>query len=295
MAILFFLVYLIFTLAVLYRAMNPLVWELGSVFYLLVATFAIGLPWIVGFLLWFLIIVALLIVYMEPLRAVIADHLYKRAVKSVPTLSKTEEEALNTGDTWLEQDIFTGTPDWDRLAKVSTELSAEEQAFLDNETQVLCSMINEWDISQTNDLPEKAWAYIKKNGFFGLVIPKEYGGKGFSARAHSDVVLKIASRSGVTAVTVMVPNSLGPGELINYYGTEEQKTYYLPRLAKGIDIPCFALTEPGAGSDATSIQSDGIVVQKKVDGKTVLGLKITFDKRWITLAPIATLIGLAVK
>lgn len=294
MAIVFFLVYLIFTLIVLYRAMNPLVWELGSVFYLLIATFAIGLPWIVGFVLWFVIIVALLIVYMEPLRAKIADVLYKTAGKSIPQLSKTEEEALNAGDTWLEEDIFRGTPDWDRLSNVSTTLSAEEQAFLDNETQVLCSMINEWEISQKRDLPENVWNYIKENGFFGLVIPKEYSGKGFSARAHSEIVQKIASRSGVSAVTVMVPNSLGPGELINYYGTDEQKNHYLPRLAKGIDIPCFALTEPGAGSDATSIQSDAIVVQQKVDGETVLGLTITLDKRWITLAPIATLIGLAV-
>lgn len=294
MAILFFLLYLIFTLVVLYRAMNPLVWELGSVFYLVVATFAIGLPWIVGFVLWAVIVVALLIVYMEPLRAKIADFLYKTAGKSVPKLSKTEEEALNAGDTWLEQDIFTGTPDWDRLSKVSTELSVEEQSFIDNETQTLCDMVDEWQISQAHDLPENVWTYLKDNRFFGLVIPKEYGGKGFSARAHSDVVYKIASRSGVTAVTVMVPNSLGPGELINYYGTDEQKSYYLPRLAKGIDIPCFALTEPGAGSDATSIQSDAIVMQKKVDGKTVLGLEITLDKRWITLAPIATLIGLAV-
>ncbi|EHL30771.1 hypothetical protein LDG_7199 [Legionella drancourtii LLAP12] len=245
-------------------------------------------------MLWCIIIVALLIVYMEPLRAKIADFLYKTAGKSVPKLSKTEEEALNAGDTWLEEDIFKGTPDWERLAKVSTALSAEEQAFVDNETQILCSMINEWEISQTRDLPENVWLYLKEHGFFGLVIPKEYGGKGFSARAHSEVVLKIATRSGVAAVTTMVPNSLGPGELINYYGTEEQKNYYLPRLAKGIDIPCFALTEPGAGSDATSIQSDALVVQKEMDGETVLGLNITLDKRWITLAPIATLIGLAV-
>lgn len=294
MAILFFLVYLVFTLIVLYRAMNPLVWELGSVFYLLVATFAIGLPWIVGFVLWAVIIVALLVVYMEPLRAWLGDFLYKTAGKSVPKLSKTEEEALNAGDTWLEEDIFRGAPNWERLSKVATELSAEEQAFLDNETQMLCGMLNEWQISQEHDLPENVWTYLKENGFFGLVIPKEYGGKGFSARAHSDVVQKIATRSGVTGVTVMVPNSLGPGELINYYGTDEQKNHYLPRLAKGIDIPCFALTEPGAGSDATSIQSDAIVRQKQVDGKTVLGLSITIDKRWITLAPIATLIGLAV-
>ncbi|KTD52835.1 acyl-CoA dehydrogenase [Legionella quateirensis] len=294
MALLFFLVYLVFTLVVLYRAMNPMVWVIGSIVYLIPATFGLGFPWVIGIVLWAVILVAILIVQVEPVRAYIADFLYKTAGKSIPKLTKTEEEALNAGDTWLEQDIFTGTPDWDRLAKVSTELTAEEQSFVDNETQILCSMLDEWEISQERDLPAKVWNYIKEKGFLGLVIPKEFGGKGFSARAHSDVVLKLASRSGVAAVTVMVPNSLGPGELLNYYGTEDQKAYYLPRLAKGIDIPCFALTEPGAGSDATSIQSDAIVVKKKVEGKTVLGLNITLDKRWITLAPVATLIGLAV-
>ncbi|KGP63093.1 acyl-CoA dehydrogenase [Legionella norrlandica] len=223
-----------------------------------------------------------------------SDYLYKTAGKSIPKLSKTEEEALNAGDTWLEQDIFVGQPDWQRLSAVSTELTEEEQSFLDNETNTLCAMLDEWEISQEYDLPPKVWNYIKESGFLGLVIPKEYGGKGFSARAHSDIVMKIATRSGVAAVTVMVPNSLGPGELINYYGTDEQKSYYLPRLAKGVDIPCFALTEPGAGSDATSIQSEAIVIKKTIDGKSVLGLNITLDKRWITLAPIATLIGLAV-
>jgi alkylation response protein AidB-like acyl-CoA dehydrogenase len=228
------------------------------------------------------------------LRRLLADCFFKTARKSIPKLSNTEEEALNSGDTWLEQDIFTGTPNWDRLARIETTLTAEEHSFLDNETQTLCAMLDEWQISQEGDLPPKVWSYIKEHGFFGLVIPKEYGGKGFSARAHSEVVMKIASRSGVGAVTVMVPNSLGPGELLNYYGTEEQKAYYLPRLAKGIDIPCFALTEPGAGSDATSIQSEAIVVQRTVEGQSILGLTITLDKRWITLAPIATLIGLAV-
>lgn len=294
MGIALFLIYLIFTLVVLYRATNSLVWEIGSVLYLIAATFFIGLPFIPGLILWVLIISAIVIVQVEPVRMLIGDILYKTAGKSIPKLSKTEEEALNAGDTWLEEDIFVGKPNWERLASISTQLSAEEQAFLDNETQTLCSMLDNWEVSQERDLPAKVWTYIKESGFLGLVIPKEYGGKGFSARAHSDVVMKVASRSGVAAVTVMVPNSLGPGELINYYGTDEQKSYYLPRLAKGIDIPCFALTEPEAGSDATSIQSSAIVVEKKIDGKKVLGLNITLDKRWITLAPVATLIGLAV-
>lgn len=294
MASALFLAYLVFTLLVLYRAANPIVWEVGSAFYLIVATFYVGMPWVFGLLLWTAVILALLILQVESIRHFIADYLYKTAGKSIPKLSKTEEEALNAGDTWLEQDIFVGKPDWERLAAISTELTTEEQSFLDNEVHNLCAMLNEWQISQDNDLPPNVWNYIKESGFLGLVIPKEYGGKGFSARAHSDVVMKIASRSGVAAVTVMVPNSLGPGELINYYGTDEQKSYYLPRLARGVEVPCFALTEPGAGSDATSIQSTAIVVKKKVDGKSVLGLNITLDKRWITLSPVATLIGLAV-
>lgn len=295
MAMVVFLVYVLFSLIVLYRGTRPVVWEVGSGIYLFIATFMIGLPWLGGILLWIGIALIMVILRVEAVQLAISDLLYKRAVKSVPKLSKTEEEALNAGDTWLEEDIFRGVPDWKKLACVSTVLSEEEQAFLDNEVNVLCSMLNEWEISQSQDLPADVWSYLKEQGFFGLVIDKKYGGRGFSARAHSDIVVKIASRSGVAAVTVMVPNSLGPGELLQHYGTEEQKNEYLPRLAKGIDIPCFALTEPNAGSDATSIKSEAVVTKKKVDGKVVLGLVLKLNKRWITLSPIATLIGLAVK
>lgn len=295
MAIGFFLLYLLFTLIVLYHSIKPVVWEIGSVIYLIIATFIIGLPLLPGILIWLVIGSILLILRVNAVRDAISNALFKRAVHSIPKLSKTEEEALNAGDTWLENDIFIGAPDWKRLSNVSTALNAEEQAFLDNETDTLCSMLDEWEITQEKDLPTNVWTYLKDKGFFGLVIAKEYGGKGFSARAHSDVVMRIASRSGVAAVTVMVPNSLGPGELLQHYGTEEQKAFYLPRLAKGLDIPCFALTEPDAGSDATSIKSEAVVMKKKVDGKMVLGLMLKLNKRWITLAPVATLIGLAVK
>jgi acyl-CoA dehydrogenase len=294
MACSLFLLYIIFTLIVLYRAMSPVVWQIGSACYLLLATFVIGMSWITAILLWSIILFVCLLIQVQALRFAISDFLFKRMGSSMPTLSKTEEEALNAGDTWLEKDIFTGTPDWEKLASISTRLTPEEQAFMDNETQTLCSMLNEWEINQAQDLPEAVWAYLKDNGFLGLVIAKEYGGKGFSARAHSDIVLKVASRSGVAAVTVMVPNSLGPGELLQHYGTDEQKNYFLPRLAKGIDIPCFALTEPDAGSDATSIKSEAVVMEKIVDGKTIIGMNLTLDKRWITLSPVATLIGLAV-
>lgn len=294
MATALFVVYLVFSLFVLYQGLKPTFWEVGSAFYLLAATFIVGMPWFCVLLLWLLIIAIIVVVRVEAVRLAISDHIYHYASKRIPRLSSTEEEALNAGDTWLEQDIFTGSPDWQRLHHCHSELTKEEQAFLDNETQQLCSLVDEWEIAQQQDLPKKAWDYIKEKGFLGLVIAKEYGGKGFSARAHSDIVMKIASRSGVAAVTVMVPNSLGPGELLQHYGTTEQKNYYLPRLAKGQDIPCFALTEPGAGSDATSIQSEAVVIYKTIEGKKTLGLNLTLDKRWITLAPVATLIGLAV-
>lgn len=295
MAIGLFLVYIIFTLLILYRGIKSPVWETGSALYLMIATFMVGLPWPIAILFWLVIVSVVLVIQAHPIREFIVNYVYQHATHAIPKLSKTEEEALNAGDTWLEQDIFTGTPDWERLALVNTTLTDEELAFLNNETQVLCGMLDEWTISQEHDLPEAVWSFMKEKGFFGLVIAKEYGGLGFSARAHSDVVLKIASRSGVAAVTCMVPNSLGPGELLHYYGTKEQKAQYLPRLAKGLDMPCFALTEPSAGSDATSIQSEAIVTRRIVNGENVLGLVINhLNKRWITLAPIATLIGLAV-
>lgn len=294
MATMLLIGYLVFTVFTLSQAHKAYVFEIASAVYLFIATFIVGMSWPFGLFMWFLIAMIVAITHVESLRAFIANKLYARARHALPKLSKTEEEALNAGDTWLEQDIFTGTPDWQRLHAVNTMLTEEEQSFLNHETQTLCSMIDEWKISQERDLPPSVWTYMKEQGFMGLVIDKAYGGKGFSARAHSDIVMKIASRSGVAAVTVMVPNSLGPGELLQHYGSDEQKSYYLPRLAKGIDIPCFALTEPGAGSDATSIQSEATVVLKQIDGQEVLGLRMSLDKRWITLAPVATLIGVAV-
>lgn len=287
------MLYLVFTLIVLYRALPSMVWDIGSAFFLVVISAFMGFG--VGIVvLWVFIVLIAVVVHVDGVRNAISDVIFRRVGHALPKLSKTEEEALNAGDTWLEKDIFLGKPDWERLTHVSTALTAEEQSFIDNETQTLCSMLDEWRISQEQDLPAPVWAYLKEKGFFGLVIAKKFGGKGFSARAHSDVVLKIASRSGVAAVTVMVPNSLGPGELLQHYGTDEQQAYYLPRLASGMDIPCFALTEPDAGSDATSIKSEAIVMEKTIDGQSILGLNLTLNKRWITLSPVATLVGLAV-
>lgn len=295
MSMFLLLMYVVFSLIVLYRSASPRIWEMGSGVYLFLATFMVGFPWLMGLVVWTLIAGIVVLLRVDVARNAISDVIFKRAEHAIPKLSKTEEEALNAGDVWLEKSIFTGEPDWEKLHSIETTLTSEEQAFLDNETETLCSMLDDWSIINQHDLPEAVWAYMKEKGFFALVIGKAYGGKGFSARAHSDVVIKIATRSPSAAVTVMVPNSLGPGELLQHYGTDAQKAYYLPRLAKGIDVPCFALTEPGAGSDATSIESEAIVVEREIDGKRVLGLDITLEKRWITLAPVATLVGLAVQ
>ena len=294
MAFLLFLSYVVFTFIILERGMKGIVWEIGSLVYLIIATFIIGMHWSIGIILWTIILSTIALLRLPHLRQIISAQLFKHAKHAIPRLSSTEEQALNAGDTWIEKSIFMGNPDWAALDNIQSELTTDEQAFIDNEVHELCTMLHEWEITQQEDLSAEVWDYMKHKGFFGLVIAKEYGGKGFSARAHSDIVMKIATRSAVAAVTVMVPNSLGPGELIWHYGTQEQKTYYLPRLASGLDVPCFALTEPESGSDATSIQSTGIVIEKIIDGEPVLGLSLTLNKRWITLSPIATLIGLAV-
>ncbi|MGP9832233.1 acyl-CoA dehydrogenase [Marinobacter sp. NSM] len=215
----------------------------------------------------------------------------------LPKLSPTEQEALNSGSVDWDGELFSGKPEWNKLLDAApAHLTSEEQAFLDGPVEELCKMLDDWQITHEHyDLPDKVWKFIRDKGFFGLVIPKEDGGLGFSNTAHSEIVMKISTRSVSAAVTVMVPNSLGPGELLMHYGTDDQKQHYLPRLAKGKEIPCFALTSPVAGSDAGAIPDKGIVCKGEWDGKEVLGLKVTWNKRYITLAPVATLIGLAIK
>ncbi|WP_100637834.1 acyl-CoA dehydrogenase [Marinobacter salexigens] len=215
----------------------------------------------------------------------------------LPKLSSTEEEALKSGSVDWDGELFSGKPEWSKLLEAKpAHLTSEEQAFLDGPVEKLCGMLDDWKITHEEyDLPNKVWKFIRENGFFGLVIPKEDGGMGFSNTAHSEIVMKISTRSVSAAVTVMVPNSLGPGELLMHYGTDEQKKYYLPRLSGGEEIPCFALTSPIAGSDAGAIPDKGIVCKGQWNGEEVLGLKVTWNKRYITLAPVATLIGLAIK
>jgi len=240
--------------------------------------------------------VALLLLIPDLRRALLSRHLLSLFRKIMPAMSDTERAALEAGTVWWEAELFTGKPDWHRmLGFPAPELSTEEQAFIDGPVSELCNMINDWEITEElRDLNEETWDFLKENGFFGMIIPKKYGGLEFSANAHSAVVLKVASRSISAGVTVMVPNSLGPAKLLLSYGTEQQKNHYLPRLANGAEIPCFALTGPEAGSDAAAMPDSGIVCRQDFEGKqAVLGIRLNWEKRYITLGPVATLLGLA--
>jgi acyl-CoA dehydrogenase len=215
----------------------------------------------------------------------------------MPEMSRTEQEAIDAGTVWWDGEIFSGNPDWNVLHNIpQARLTADEQAFLDGPVEEACRMADEWEICHKRaDLPPELWQFLKDNKFFAMIIKKEYGGLDFSAFAQSRVLQKLSGVSAVLSSTVGVPNSLGPGELLQHYGTKAQQDYYLPRLASGVEVPCFALTGPEAGSDAGSIPDTGIVCKGKWQGKEVVGMKLTFDKRYITLAPIATVVGLAFK
>ncbi len=237
-------------------------------------------------------------------RAILTGPIFGIFRKITPAMSQTEQEAINAGTVWWDRDLFSGAPDYKRLHDIpAPKLSAEEQAFYDGPTEELCKLIDDWKINhELKDLPPEVWSFIKEKGFLGMIIKKQYGGLEFSNFAHAKIVTKIATRGGSAAVSVMVPNSLGPGELLQHYGTEEQKNYYLPRLAIGKEIPCFALTSPQAGSDAGGIPDFGIVCRGSyTDPRTgqrhenVLGMRVTWEKRYITLGPIATILGLAFK
>ncbi len=233
----------------------------------------------------------------KPLRRVlITKHLLKLMKPMFPKMSQTERTALEAGTVWWDADLFTGNPNWKKLLAFNGPgLSAREQAFLDNEVEQLCRMVDGEQVDQQGDLSPESWEFLKAKGFMGIIIPQEYGGLEFSAEANSAIVTKVSSHNITLAVTVMVPNSLGPAELLSHYGTDEQKKYYLPRLADGREVPAFALTEPGAGSDAGAMTSSGVVCKQMWEGKETLGLRLNWNKRYITLAPVSTLLGLAFK
>jgi acyl-CoA dehydrogenase len=228
-------------------------------------------------------------------RKLISDPALAIYRRILPDMSQTEKEAIDAGTVWWDADLFSGRPDWKKLlATPEPKLSPEEQAFLDGPCEEVCAMVNDWEVTHERyDLPAHVWQYLKDKGFLGMIIPKQYGGLGFSALGHSAAVMKLSTRSNALAVTVMVPNSLGPAELLLHYGTEEQKSHYLPRLARGLEVPCFALTSPEAGSDAASIPDYGVVCKGLWQGREILGMRVTWDKRYITLGPVATLLGLA--
>jgi acyl-CoA dehydrogenase len=230
-------------------------------------------------------------------RDLLSRPLFRWAQRALPSLSETEREAIEAGDVWWDADIFTGHPDWAKLLAVPpATLSAEEQAFLDGPVEELCGMADDWQITwELHDLPPAVWDFLKAHKFFAMIIPKSYGGLGFSAYAHSEVIRKLSTRSIATAVTAMVPNSLGPGELLLQFGTKAQQDYWLPRLASGTEVPCFGLTSPEAGSDAASMTDSGVVCRGTYDGREVLGIRLNWHKRYITLGPIATVLGLAFK
>jgi acyl-CoA dehydrogenase len=238
---------------------------------------------------------AALVLGIRPVRRVLVSGWLMRIMGGVlPRMGETERIALEAGTVWFDGDLFSGRPDWRKLLAFQVRpLSDAERAFLDGPAEELCRMVNQWDVVQQGDLDSDAWDFLKRHGFFGMIIPEEYGGLGFSAGAHSAVITKLASRSVTAAVTVMVPNSLGPAELLLHYGTKEQKEHYLPRLATGQEIPCFALTGPEAGSDAAATQSIGVICRGTFRGKEVLGMRLNWRKRYITLGPVATVIGLA--
>jgi len=253
---------------------------------------------IIGIVSWLLFAVIALPINIDTIRQqFISMPLLAIFKKIMPKMSSTEQEAIDAGTTWFDADLFRGDPDWQKLHNYPRpRLSSQEKAFLDGPVEQVCAMVNDWHIThEIADLPPEIWQFLKENKFFAMIIKKQYGGLEFSAYAQSRVLQKLTGVSSVLASTVGVPNSLGPGELLQEYGTKEQQDYYLPRLAKGEEIPCFALTSPEAGSDAGSIPDYGVICHGQFKGEDVLGMKLTWDKRYITLAPIATVLGLAFK
>lgn len=297
MTLIWLLLLLATPLVLAYRRESANTSLLVSALVLVAATLFSGIPGALLLVFWLLLgAVTALLLLPDLRRRHLTRPLFAWFRQTLPPMSDTEREAIEAGTVWWDGQLFSGRPDWNVLLDYpKAELSEEEQAFLDGPTEELCSLINDWDVSQQLDLPPAAWDYIKQQGFFGLIIPKEYGGKGFSAYAHSQIVMKLATRSADLASTVMVPNSLGPAELLLHYGTEQQRNGYLPRLAKGEEIPCFALTGPLAGSDAGAMPDSGVICHGDWQGESVLGLRLNWEKRYITLGPVATLLGVAFK
>ena len=288
-----FIVSLLTYFILLYLNKSRLLFISTSVVWLLLSIYGIG-----SFTL-NLIIFLIIIIFSYDIsrKKLISNPLYDKILCNPPKISKTEQQAIDAGTTWIESDLFKGQLNWKKFYKLKVnKLTDEENEFINIELKNLCHIINDWEIThEINNLPPEVWDYLKKNRFFGLIIPKKYGGKSFSSYAQSIIIEKLSALSSTLAITVGVPNSLGPAELILKYGNNEQKEKYLPKLASGDEIPCFALTSPESGSDAASINDYGIVCFGKWNGDKCLGIELNWNKRYITLAPIATILGLAFK
>ncbi|MGH8362512.1 MAG: acyl-CoA dehydrogenase [Gammaproteobacteria bacterium] len=297
-AIIWIIVFIAYSLTILYLRTSLLVATGLYLLYLIVYTLiGTGPDWLT-LLFWIIFLaIAIPLNIKELRRHWISKPLLDVFRKVMPEMSETEAAALEAGTVWWDGELFSGKPDWQKLLDTpAPKLSDEEQAFLDDEVEALCGMLDEWKIThEWGDLPPEAWEFLKKQGFFAYIIPKKYGGKEFSAFMNSETLAKVASRSPTAASIMAVPNSLGPAELLLRYGTDAQKNQYLPRLASGEEVPCFALTSPTAGSDAGSITDYGVVCKDRWQGQEVIGIRLNWSKRYITLAPIATLIGLAFK
>ncbi len=278
-----------FSVAGYYWALALFIW-IAAGYMSSVITLGTGLALIV-----ILLIPAIVLASAVLRRSLVSPFILAKFKKILPAMSATERDALEAGSIWWDAELFSGNPNWTKLLNFpAPELTQTEQSFLSNEVHQLCSMVRDWDTTQVwQDLPPDAWQFIKDHGFLGMIIPKKYGGLEFSATMHSQVVMKLSSHCSALAVSVMVPNSLGPAELLLRYGTEAQKDHYLPRLASGLEIPCFALTNEYAGSDAAAIPDVGVICREEYQGVLTLGIRVTWSKRYITLAPVATLLGLA--
>jgi len=292
-----FLVFFVVILGLLFQAASLSIFTASAGILLLVFTALSPGSVLLKIVLWLIWIAILGFNFRGLRRHLLTRKIFSLYKKIMPKMSRTEQEALEAGTVWWDGELFSGKPEWDKLlAAKKPVLTDEEKAFIDGPVNELCSMIDDWDITHNRAaLPPEVWQFIRDHSFFGLVIPKEYGGKAFSAYAHSLILVKLFSRSISAASTIAVPNSLGPAELLLHYGTDEQKNHYLPRLARGEEVPCFALTAPDAGSDAGAMPDYGIVCRGEFNGKEVLGIHLNWNKRYITLAPVATVLGLAFK
>ena len=295
MTLFWFAVFIIMLGALAFHSVSAPIYALGIALFLLSLSLFSHTSLVVLYIYWLLFVLVSICLSNLPLRRKLIHPIYTRAKRHVPSMSKTERAALESGTVGWDGELFQGNPKWSKLLKYpKTHLTHAEKEFLDGPVNQLCSMIDEWQMTHHDmKVPDSIWHFVKENGFLGMIIPKKYGGLGFSATAHSTVLARIGGISTSVYVVVSVPNSLGPAELLHEYGTDAQRDYYLPRLAKGEEIPCFALTGVDSGSDASNMYDYGIICKKEVDGKEVIGMRLTWNKRYITLAPVATLLGLA--